>query len=242
MIDIRQSQRYAKYLESVGWTVERIAEINYFIKVFPIIGSVIKVQRPEEIRIDTIRELARKYRAFEIIVEPKTKMDADFLASIGFKLSKEPYLPSKTLQIDLTKSRDEIFRHFKKDARQAVKRGEAINVNEYSTPSDLKIFREAWKNSVNFQRYVPPLEHLIKLRKSFPDKNSLFLASHNISGSIIGGVIFTRSLHDIAYYWQAFTNSEGAFEMGKTEPAFIGEAGIIYSFEIKNFTAVLFSP
>ena len=37
---------------------------------------------------------------------------------------------------------------------------------------------------------------LINLRKSFPDNYSLFLASHNISGSIIGGVLFTRSLHD----------------------------------------------
>ncbi len=49
MIDIRQSKDYAQYLSSLGWVVERINNINYFIKKFPLIGSVIKIQRPEKI-------------------------------------------------------------------------------------------------------------------------------------------------------------------------------------------------
>lgn len=213
MIDIRQSVNYAKYLSSLGWTVERIGEINYFIKTFPVIGSVLKVQRPEEIQSEIIRRLARKYRTFQIIIEPKTEFDAKYLASIGFKLTKSTYLPSKTLQIDLAKSRETIFRNFKKDARQAVKRGGTTKIKEYSTPNEIKTFREAWKNSVKMSRYVPSAEQLINLRGSFPANNSLFLASHNISGRIIGGVLFTVSSHGrsnyITYYWQAFTNEEG---------------------------------
>lgn len=209
MTDIRQSIHYANYLKKIGWTVERVGEINYFIKKLPLVGSILKIQRPEEVRIDIIRKLAQKYRVFQTIVEPKTELDAKFLASVGFKLAKNPYLPAKTLQIDLTKSKESIFRHFKKDARYGVKRGEVIKIKEYSTPNEIKTFREGWKKSVNYKRYVPSIGQLINLRKSFPGNYSLFLASHNISGSIIGGVIFTRSLHDIGYYWQAFTNSEG---------------------------------
>lgn len=220
MIDIRQTENYAKYLASEGWTIERIGEINYFIKNLPLIGSVLKVQRPAEIRIDTIRKLAKKYHSFQTIVEPKTEMDAEFLTSVGFKLSKKPYLPTKTLQIDLTKSKESILGNFKKDARRAIKKaayaeasapngGGEFTIKEYSSPGEIKVFREAWKNSVKFNRYVPRVQGLINLRKSFPGDYSLFLASHNISGSIIGGALFTRSLHDICYYWQAFTNSEG---------------------------------
>lgn len=213
MKDIRQSQNYANYLSHSGWTVERIAKTNYFIKKLPLIGSVLKVQRPNEIRIDIIRKLAKKYRSFQIIVEPKTEIDAKFLASIGFKLAKSTYLPSKTLQIDLTQPRDKIFKSFKKDARAAIKRGGAINVKEYSTPDEIKIFREGWKSSVKFNRFVPLADQLINLRKSFPANHSIFLASHNIVGRIIGGVIFTTSSHErsnyITYYWQAFTSSEG---------------------------------
>jgi lipid II:glycine glycyltransferase (peptidoglycan interpeptide bridge formation enzyme) len=209
MVDIRQSVHFANYLKRLGWNVERTGEINYFIRKFPIIGSVLKVQRPQEIRIDIISKLARKYRAFTIVVEPKTELDAKFLTSIGFKLSKNPYLPTKTLQIDLTQSKETILRNFKKDARGAVRKGSVFKIKEYSTPNEIKTFREAWKKSVNFKRYVPKASQLINLRKSFPHNYSAFLASHNISGKIIGGVIFTRSLHDYAYYWQAFISKEG---------------------------------
>lgn len=213
MIDIRQSQSYAKYLKDLGWTTERIGEINYFIKKMPLVGSILKLQRPEEIRMDTIKKLCRKYGTFQIIIEPKTEMDAKYLASVGYKLAKSTYLPSKTLQIDLTESKENIVKHFKKDARYALRKGGELNFKEYSTPDEIKTFREEWKKSVKFSRYVPPADQLIKLAKSFPQSNSLFLASHNIFSRIIGGVIFTTSSHDkskdIVYYWQAFTNSEG---------------------------------
>ena len=209
MVDIRQSIHYANYIQRQGWTVERIGEINYFIRKFPLIGSILKVQRPEEIRIDIIRKLSRKYRIFQIIVEPKNEFDAKFLASIGFRLAKSPYLPSRTLQIDLTQAQKEIFGHFKKDAKQAIRRGEIHIIKNYSSPAGIKRWREAWKHSVKFDRYVPSAEQLINLRKSFPSNYSLFLASHNMSGRIIGGVLFTRSLHDFAYYWYGFTNDEG---------------------------------
>jgi len=209
MVDIRQSIHFANHLKRLGWTVERIGEINYFVRKFPLIGSILKVQRPEEIRIDIIRKLVRKYRVFQVIVEPKNEFDTKFLASVGFKLSKAPFLPSKTLQIDLTQSQKDIFKHFKKDARYAIKRGGAMNIKSYSTPDEIRRWREAWKNSVKYNRYVPPADQLLNLRKSFPSNYSLFLASHNMSGRIIGGVLFTRSLHDFGYYWYGFTNDEG---------------------------------
>ncbi len=226
MIDIRQSQNYANYMRSIGWTVERIGEINYFIKKMPILGSILKLQRPEEIRMDTVKKLCRKYGVFQIIIEPSLANigSHELMLSHGFKLTKSTYLPSKTLQIDLTKTREEIVRHFKKDARRAIKKaayakasapngGGAISTKEYSTPEEIKTFREGWKNCVKLSRFVPPAEQLIKLKKSFPQCQSLFLASHNISGRIIGGALFTTSFHErsnyISYYWQAFTNNEG---------------------------------
>ena len=220
MIDIRQSEAYAKYLRDLGWTVERIAEINYFIKKLPIIGSILKLQRPEEVRMDTIKKLCRKYGVFQIIIEPSLSSYAGsfkdchkLMLAYGFRLSKSSYLPSKTLQIDLTQTVKQILRNFKKDARQAIKRGEGVYIKEYSTPDEIKIFRRGWKNSVKLTRFVPTAKQLTKLRKSFPQNNSLFLASHNISGRIIGGALFTTSSHErsnyITYYWQAFTNKEG---------------------------------
>ncbi|HJY98265.1 MAG TPA: hypothetical protein VJ227_00970 [Patescibacteria group bacterium] len=222
MVDIRQSVHYANYLKSLGWNVERIAAVNYFVKRFPVIGSVLKIQRPEEIRVDIIQKLSRKYRVFQVIVEPKNKTDAQFLVSAGYKLSKSPYLPTKTLQIDLTRSKEAILKSFKKDARGAIRKGTGLRIKEYSTPDEIKSFREGWKNAVNFKRFVPPADQMVNLRREFPHDHSLFLASHNISGRIIGGVIFTRSSHDIGYYWQAFASKEGRSSLSQYSLLYYG--------------------
>ena len=201
MNDIRQTREYANYLSKIGWRVEKSAEINYFIKKLPLLGSILKIQRPEEIRISKIRELAKKYRAFQIIIEPKSSLDADFLISLGFRLSKSPYLPTKTLQIDLTQTKEKIFRGFEKDAKSAIKKGKNLKVVDYK--DNLDKFRNAWKKSVGLKRYVPPLEQLVSLKKSFKN-NSLFLMTKDRSA----GAIFLSG-GNIGYYWQAFTNRSG---------------------------------
>lgn len=213
MQDIRQSLEYTDYLKKEGWNTERINKTNYFIRKMPFGLNVMKVQRPEKIDFDTIDKLCRKYGVFQIIIEPKKECDTIKLKTYGLKLSRSPFLPTKTLQIDLTQTQNQIFKAFKKHTKQAVKRGDLKLIKKYSTPNEIKLFREAWKKSVNYKRYVPSLNQLLNLKKSFPQNKSLFLASHNISGRIIGGVLFTTSLHgkskDIAYYWYGFTNKEG---------------------------------
>ena len=216
MTDIRQSTNYAEYLKSQGWIVERLKNTNYFIKKIPLLGSFLKVQRPVNLDFGTIKKIEKKYRVFQTIVEPNLASVVDSFSDIhssllskGFKLSKSPFLPSKTIHLDLTQPEGEIVRKFSKDCRYSLRKGERLIIKEYSSPKEICIFHNAWKNSVNFNRYVPSLESLLNLKKSFPTNQSIFLASHNISGNIIGGAIFTRSSHDFAYYWYGFTNNEG---------------------------------
>lgn len=217
LLDIRQSKNYASYLRTQGWVVERIENTNYFIKKLPIIGSVLKVQRPIKVDLKVIWTLEKKHRVFQTIIEPNLTLTEDIahnlLVSNGYKLFKNPFLPSKTIQIDLNQTKDDIFRSFSKDCKYSIRKGEGYKTKEYSTPTQIKIFHKAWKKSVNFKRYVPSLQSLLKLKESFPQSKSLFLASHNKSGSIIGGAIFTISSHGVSnyiiYYWQGFTNHEG---------------------------------
>jgi len=37
-------------------------------------------------------------------------------------------------------------------------------------------------------------------------------------------------------------SAERALEMGETQPTLVGEAGIVYSFKIKNLATLLLSP
>jgi hypothetical protein len=198
MVDIRQTVQYANYLSKIGWGVERVGEINYFIKKFPLVGSILKVQRPEEIRINKIRELSKKYRAFQIIIEPKTDFDAKFILSLSFKLSKSPYLPTKTLILELVRSEKELLKGMKKDARRVV--GGYVTPDiafyKYEKLNTMGCFHEVWRGAVGIKKYVPPLSHLQSLKKSFKD-NALFLIYKD------AGAIFLIA-DEIAYYWQAF--------------------------------------
>ena len=218
--DIRKSVNYAKYLQTQGWIVERIDNINYFLKKIPILGSVLKIQRPQELDFKTIEKLEKKYKVFQTIIEPNLSFVVSSVSDIhnsllskGYKLSNSPFLPSQTIHLDLTQTKDQIYRNFSKECKYSIKRGESVKTIECSTPSEIKKFHYAWKNSVNFNRHVPSLDSLLMIKKSFPQNKSLFLASHNKTGSIIGGAIFTISSHDVSnyitYYWHGFTNKEG---------------------------------
>lgn len=215
MNDIRQSINYANYLKSQGWIVERIDNINYFIKKLPIIGSVLKIQRPKEIRYKDIKILSKKYKTFQIIIEPDlatstitAKKYHNLLLHYGYKLSKSPFLPTKTIHLDLTK-----LLKFNKETRRAIRKGSSLKIKKCSTPQQIKNFHNEWKKSINFRRFIPSLESLLNLRKNFPNNHSIFLTSHNKVGRIIGGALFTTSSHDasnyITYYWYGFTNKEG---------------------------------
>ncbi|MDO8341429.1 MAG: hypothetical protein Q7T59_05660, partial [Candidatus Woesebacteria bacterium] len=137
MTDIRQTLEYANYLKSNGWIVERINGINYFIKKLPLLGSILKIQRPKTIDFKKINKLSKKYGVFQTIIEPNLKINVslksdatsfrtftkndlssagtlalhnhNLILSHGFKLSKSPYLPTKTLQIDLSQTQKQIF-------------------------------------------------------------------------------------------------------------------------------------
>lgn len=202
MIDIRQTPKYAKYLRKTGWKVVQINHVNCFIKKVPVVGSIIKVQRPEIIPLKKIEKLAIEHRAFQVIIEPKNKLDAKFLATNKYKKSRNPFLPTKTLHLDLTKTKEELIKGLKKDARHVIRKNSQVFISNLR-PKDIKKFRNAWKKAVSKKRYVPLLLHLIALKKTFANK-ALFLITNNNSA----GAIFLVG-NKIAYYWQAFTNKEG---------------------------------
>jgi len=201
MVDIHQTIQYANYLKRIGWVVERTAEVNYFIKKLPLVGSIVKIQRPDEIRINKIREITKEYRAFQIIIEPKDMINGQWLMANGFNLSKSPYLPTKTLQLDLTLPINQLIGGMQKDAKAAVRK--TLHSELCTMNSKIEEFRNAWKSSVGLRRYVPPLSHLTALKKAFKN-NSLFLTTSDNST----GAIFLLA-DGIGYYWQAFTNKEG---------------------------------
>lgn len=206
MKDIRQSRNYANYLSSIGWKVIKKNNLYYFIKKIFFI-TTIKLQRPERLRYKDIEILSKKYKGLvNFIIEPKNN---DQFSMINFQKTN-PYLPSRTLILDLTKTKEEIFSNFSKDARYALRKVQNAKL-KIKNCSNLDLFHQSWKYSVPFLRVVLSLENLIKLKKAFGD-NALFLLNKNAGlprqSAARAGAIFLVA-NNTGYYWQAFTNNEG---------------------------------
>ncbi|MFC1727398.1 lipid II:glycine glycyltransferase FemX [Patescibacteria group bacterium] len=230
-MDLRQSQEFAEYLKSQGWTIEHTpGAVNHpgsgrmdslapiFIRKIPLTPfSIIKVQRPEKIDFAKINQLAKKYRALAIYLEPKFAVTPGVAAGTlpvwknqGYHLSKSPYLPTKTIHLDLAQSEKQLLAQMKKDARYSLRKAQrsckvvnnspGVAEQRTKTPrgggkNNLSTFHHAWKKSVSWQRHVPSQKSLISLKKSF-GKNVIFLTASYSDTPVYrskGGEAKTRS-------------------------------------------------
>lgn len=207
MTDIRQSKDYANYIAKTNWKVEKIGKTYCYIKNIPILGAVIKVQRPEKLNIDKIESLYKRYRTFQIIVEPIDASQADILQNRGYKLSNSPYLPTKTLLLDLTLSKQKLFNNLKKDAKYSLRKTKSL---PFSPTKDTNSFHRSWVKSTSFKRFVLSAAKINYLRVVFGN-SLLLLASHNVRTDkthFEAGAIFLLTDKKV-YYWQAFTSKKG---------------------------------
>ena len=236
--DIRQSPQFAQYLKDIGWKIDKVGKWYVYIRQFPILGSMVKIQRVDpSISIQDVQEIAKKYRAFKTVLELNCELriaNSEFERA-GFKVTDDIYSPSKSIQIDLRGSEDEIFNRFSEAKRRAVRRALKNNIivresDEIDAFIDLKwgkgliswMFRKnqrtLWKNfspmdatvllayeNLNYE--VRSMNYGEESKKNI--LNSKF-TTHNSSHSNepVGGILMLFN-KNVAYYWQACASLEG---------------------------------
>lgn len=194
-------------MEKIGWIVERVNNCQVFIRQFPIFGSLIKIQRPAlPIPFKKIEKIAKKYRAFRIVIEPGLKLKRKF-REFGYKKSNSPYLPPKTIHIDLTFSEKKIFKNFKESKRRGIKKAVKNGVLVKQS-RDIESFIKLKS------RQFFPLGFLIKkeikaLWQTFYPKNvCLLLAYKNKKISPLAGILLLFH-QKTSYYWLAVSTKIG---------------------------------
>lgn len=200
MGDLRQSVTYKKHLKNLGWKVDNAAGTHVFIKRLPFFGSFAKIQRPRDLDLEAIAFSIRTNKARQIIVEPASKEQETRIKDQGFKISKSPYLPSKTLHLNLNRPLNYLYESLKKDARYSLRKNKDTKV--YAVDKVSK-FRKSWKQAAGLRRFVPSSAELESLINSF-GQNSLFLVT---PGGETGAIFLHAG--NTAYYWQAFSNEIG---------------------------------
>lgn len=198
MTDIRQNEKYVEYMKSQKWIVEERDGVYYFIKKIFFI-ALMKVQRPKKVDLNFISELVKKYRIYQVYIEPRTFKEADILIKKGWQVNF-PFLPSKTVILDLAKPQTALYESFTKDTRYEIRKSEKVNIRD---ENDTNKFWKYWKSAVNIKRYVLKEAQINALKDAFGKDCKFMVAEDGISGAIflVAG--------DVGYYWYGFVNKTG---------------------------------
>lgn len=227
MSDIRQSQFYRTYMEKIGWIAEEVNEAKVFIKKFSLFGSIIKIQRPDKNPSQRLlNQLKRKYSARSISLELNRESR---VTNNGFKTNNNPYLPTKTIQLDLTIDEEEIFNRFTEAKRRAVRRAgkNGVIVKELSNIQEfIKLkSKDFWpmqyfmaKDIENLWESFKPKNATVLLachceeRRNNPDYKEIATATswlHNDKEREPVAGILLLFYDNKAYYWMAASTDEG---------------------------------
>ncbi|MEK7526067.1 MAG: peptidoglycan bridge formation glycyltransferase FemA/FemB family protein [Patescibacteria group bacterium] len=212
MTDLRQTPRYAKYMQSIGWHVEKNAGVYCFSKQIPILGKFIKVQRPKNITPSLFRNLEKK-KAFKIILEPdltsaaQTQSNHKLLSSNNFTKSNSPYLPSKTIHIDLKLTEEALLKQMKAKTRYNIKIAKRNGVI-IKKSTDITAFAIFWSKNVegSIFNFWSQKENIVKMYKAFDKKTDLLIAYKN--GEMLAGILMPQT-QEIAYYMYAAASKKG---------------------------------
>jgi len=219
--DIQQSEKYGQYMKKVGWIVEKVDGCQIFIRRFPLIGSFIKIQKPTPpVPFEKIEKIAKKYRAFKIVIEPRT---IQLFEKFDYQISNSPYLPTKTIHINLTKSEKEILSQMKKKTRYCLRRGQESRVT-IKESKEIESFIKLKSSqffplgffmrkdiSALWQTFYPESAILLQARsKRRPSREAYSMTSSRLrsNNKFLAGILLLFH-QKTAHYWLAASTKQG---------------------------------
>ncbi|KKT65981.1 MAG: hypothetical protein UW58_C0015G0003 [Candidatus Collierbacteria bacterium GW2011_GWC2_44_30] len=208
MEDIRQTAGWGKYLEDKGWKVvlvpseDKKHKMNAFIIPLGLFGfTMMKLQRSSyDPSWKEMKKLKRSLKVVSSIIEPIRVQDEMGFKMAGYKLSRFPYLATKTFILDLTKSERELWNNLSENAKRQVKKNRDTLIEECSQ----KKFWGLWKK--NSKVWTMKEKELGSLIKRFRGEARLVVSR---TGDIYHSGLLIIYSTDCANYYQTWTSEEG---------------------------------
>lgn len=197
---------WGKWLIKIGWRVERVGLIKRgsfpaYIRKIPLIPfSIIKIQRfNEQLEAKEIEQLKKKYRAIYVALEPTGEELVGEWLRQGYRVEKSPFLPSKTLVIDLTKPKQKLWEELSDNARRIIKKSEVKS--EKTNEEEFYAGWKRWSPVVTLSK--GQFEAMVKVF----GKKITFWASRKAE-EILSAVMLIES-DERAHYFQTWTSKQG---------------------------------
>ena len=184
-------------------------------------GPVCDVHDKEVLKnlLDGAKELAKKYNAYVLKLDPDVKVDdtefCDIVKSLGFKIKSagknfEGIQPKFVFRLDVeNKTEDEIFAAFHNKTRYNIR---VALKNEVTTSiggrDDLKRFHEIMvETGARDEFVIRPLEYFEKMYDQMAPTDNLRLYLAHYDGKIISGTIAIKYGDKVWYLYGASSNS-----------------------------------
>lgn len=192
-MDFRQSSFWASYLAASGWKTSRLPEGALFaIRSFPILGTALRIGRPENpIPFESIETYARATGCSFIKLEPDaTNEDVQLrkqLAHWGYQKDSWSIEPTRTQVIDLTKPIDVLFKDCKPKWRQYIRLAQNLGITVEES-ADINTFTELWaKNARRKRHLVESRQRLISLWNAARQKKQAALLFAKVGDRVVAG-------------------------------------------------------
>lgn len=214
MTDLRQMSEWGKWMESIGWQTDVVkgtdgkSEFLVLIKKVPLLPfSILKLQRfNKKLDFDSLKSIKKKFKITYSVLEPMNLEVVSDLIAHGYKLSKGPYLPTKTLVLDLTKSEDSLFTELSTNAKRILKKENNIEIKKINEEQ----FYEGWKRWA--KSLILTTNQFNKLNQVFGKKIEYWAS---FEGEEISSAIMMIYSKDGAHYYQTWTSESGRKNNGQ---------------------------
>lgn len=213
-MEIQQSALYASYIRSLGWVVEKVSGIYIFIKPFPVIGGLAKIQRVTRLPpLAKLLPVLHKHGVRTLAIEPDSRIKQGTFtrwcnaASLRIRLNRDPFIPTKTIRVDVTESEEKIFSRLSEAKRRAVRRAQKNGVTVVVN-NDIDTLIRLKSHSAGFLGFITTAGAK-KLWRALPETHKAILLAHGPNRELIGGIMLI-AWNRISYYWIA-----GALPRGK---------------------------
>ena len=205
--DLRQSKGFARFMERLGWSATWIGETLVLSRKVPLVGTLIRVQRPNlPLPLEELEQLAREKKATIVKIEPNLLVDGGNPQVLGdFRKDRSPILPTRTIWINLTVSEETLLANLEKDTRNLVRRAEKDGVIVVES-RDLKTFYSVWARNARDKNFFVPFEkELNALWATIPEKHLLIA---KFGGQAVAAALML-GFEKVLYYSFAGSSDEG---------------------------------
>lgn len=199
-MDLRQSPQYARYLEASGWQVKRVGNAYVFLKSLIFGLKMAKVQRYQKLDLNRLQLFLRVNRVVYTVLEPEEEVETSRYSKFRFFTNHSPYLPTKTLTVDLSLSKEKLWRNLSENLKRILRQKKQTKLTQPLPET----FYRAWQK--NSKLWPLPHKNFMTLLRCFKKQSLLFASA--VDGNLVSGILVLTNGRT-AYYYQAWTSLEG---------------------------------